>query len=180
MTVGAHPDEHVPNPTVKPPQNGTSSFGYGVDADPARRPMVPMELPSDVTAVRGPVGARQVPNMKIHKSTEHPDLTPVFGTSCPPRGLSGKLRDFAFTYSEGRMPHWLILLLADRIDVVEGMIEDVTHGKIPNTYKERGWDAPGATQERMRRNTHVATAVGVGLAIGAAVMLWPRIRDRRG
>lgn len=179
MTVEARPEEHVPNPTVKPRRDGTTSHGWGADADPADRPNVPFELPSDVMSVRGNVGARQIPEFKIHQSTEHPDLTPVFGTSCPPRGLSGKLRDFAYTYSEGRMPHWLILLLADRVDVVEGLLEDAAHGILPNTYKERGWKAPGATRERLRRDTHVATAVGIGVAVGAAMLLWPRVKGRR-
>jgi hypothetical protein len=42
---------------------------------------------------------QQVPKIKIHKSTEHGQLTPVFGTSCPPHGLSGMIRDFGYKFS---------------------------------------------------------------------------------
>jgi hypothetical protein len=54
----------------------------------------------------------QVPHVKIHKSTEHGKLTPVFGTSCPPSGISGRIRDYAYTFSEGRLARWLMLMFA--------------------------------------------------------------------
>jgi hypothetical protein len=82
--------------------------------------------------------ARQVPRVKIHKSTEHGRLTPVFGTACPPRGLSGRMRDFAYHYSEGRLMRWLTLLAADRVDVVEDIVDDLAHARIPNIPKEMG------------------------------------------
>lgn len=104
--------------------------GWGVDLDPKNRPMVPREFPSDVNTARGPVTARQVPDTKIHVSNEQPDLTPVFGTSCPPQGLSGMLRDYAFEYGEGTNRHWMTLLLADRIDVIENLFIDAVRGKI--------------------------------------------------
>jgi hypothetical protein len=51
---------------------------------------------------------------------EHAFLTPVFGTSCPPKGASGALRKYAYAkYSEARAAHWLLLLAADRVDAVE-------------------------------------------------------------
>lgn len=93
--------------------------GWGADLDPRKRPMVPMELPSTVTNVRGIVKHRQVPQHKIHMSNEHPDLAPVFGTSAPPRGLSGMLRDYAYEYGEGTNRHWMTLLIADRVDMLE-------------------------------------------------------------
>lgn len=47
-------------------------------------------------------------------------LTPVFGTACPPKGLSGALRRHAYArYSEGWPAHWLILIAADRVDTIE-------------------------------------------------------------
>ncbi len=54
------------------------------------------------------------------RSIEHAMLTPVFGTSCPPKALSGVMRRFAYRkYSEGRAAHWLLLLAAVRVDAVE-------------------------------------------------------------
>ena len=146
--------------------------GWGADLDPANRPAYPKEAPSNVMTVRGEVGERQVPRVKIHKSTEHPDLTPVFGTTCPPRGLSGKIRDFAYQYSEGRQKHWLLLMLADRVDVVEGLIEDVSHGKVPNWGRERGWNVrvKDTNPSRSRDKTLMVAAAGVGLLAVAALI----------
>src|SRR5829696_1643120 len=131
------PMSYTKDPVLKqPPGPFTKEDGWGVDLDPKNRPMYPMELPSDVTAVRGDaVPPRQEQRVRIHKSTEHPDLTPVFGTSCPPRGLSGKIRDAAYHFSEGRLAHWMLLLLADRVDVVEGMVDDVAHLRSPGYIK---------------------------------------------
>ena len=81
---------------------------------------------------------QQVPKVKIHKSTEHARLTPVFGTSCPPRGLSGLLRDYAYTLSEGRLSRWMTLMLADRVNVVEDALEDLSKLHVPNLPKEMG------------------------------------------
>jgi hypothetical protein len=44
----------------------------------------------------------------------------VFGTTCPPTGLSGAIRKLAYArYSEGQAAHWLLLIGADRVDMVE-------------------------------------------------------------
>src|SRR5688572_17791780 len=116
--------------------------GWGADLDPANRPAVPKEKPSSVLNVRGNnVPERMVPPHTIHMSPEHPDLTPVFGTSCPPRGISGALRNVAYQYSEGRLAHWMTLMLADRVDVLEGMVEDLAKGQIPDFFGEKGYDA---------------------------------------
>src|SRR5689334_3536483 len=73
------------------PRDFRTVKGWGVDLDEKNRPMVPAELPSDVDNVRGEVRAWQVPHAPVYVSVEHPNLTPVFGTSVPPRGLSGML-----------------------------------------------------------------------------------------
>jgi hypothetical protein len=31
--------------------------------------------------------------------------------------------------------------VADRVNVIEGIIDDIKHGHFPNLIKERGWDA---------------------------------------
>lgn len=48
--------------------------------------------------------------------------TPVFGTAQPPRGVSGALRRRAYALPEHHVSHWLWLLLADRIDLLEHRI----------------------------------------------------------
>lgn len=81
---------------------------------------------------------KQVPNIKIYRSIERPTLTTVFGTSVPPSGVSGVVRDVAYRLGEGKKARWLLLLLADRVNVIEGFVSDLAHGHVPNIYKEMG------------------------------------------
>lgn len=121
------------------PDNYHDIEGWGADLDPANRPMVPKELPSDVCTVRGDVKHWQQPYHRVHISNEQPNLTPVFGTSCPPRMLSGRIRDLAFEYSEGTATHWMGLLFADRVDMVESMVSALLSGKPDNIFAEKAW-----------------------------------------
>lgn len=43
-------------------------------------------------------------------------MPPVFGTSCPPRGISGAIRRMAYGYPDHVARHWLMLLFADRVE----------------------------------------------------------------
>jgi hypothetical protein len=79
--------------------------------------------------------------VEVLHSNERSDLTAVFGTSTPPSGLSGALRRAAFRYSESSYGHWLPLVLADRLSVVEGVLGDLAQGRVPNVFAERGWKA---------------------------------------
>jgi hypothetical protein len=113
--------------------------GWGSDLDPATRPGVPRDkAPQIGVESLYPDFEQQVPPHKIHKSTEHGRLTPVFGTSCPPRGLSGLIRDMAYRLSEGRLLHWQGLLLADRVHVVEDVLGELARLRVPNLAKEMG------------------------------------------
>ncbi len=47
------------------------------------------------------------------------EATPVFGTAQPARGLSGLVRRAAYRIPEHRPGRWLLLVLGDRIDVLE-------------------------------------------------------------
>jgi len=47
--------------------------------------------------------------------------TPVFGSSCPPHGLSGLIRVGAYKISEARLSHWLLLYFADRLESLPEM-----------------------------------------------------------
>lgn len=97
--------------------------GWGADLDRSNRPGVPMErLPPQADREAPEQQARTV---EILHSTEREGITPVFGTSVPPRGLSGRIRRKAFRHSENDARHWLLLLMADRVNVVEGLVEDV-------------------------------------------------------
>jgi hypothetical protein len=95
--------------------------GWGADLDPADRPSFPQErFDPAATGAHWVFPERQPETWERERSIEHKFLTPVFGTSCPPKGLSGRLRKHAYrTYSEARAAHWLLLLAADRVDVLE-------------------------------------------------------------
>ena len=97
--------------------------GWGVDLDPKNRPGVPKEnFNPGGTGAHWDFPERQIPRYPRERSAEHKFLTPVFGTVCPPKGLSGVIRRFAYTLSEGRLAHWNLLVLADRVDVLESRI----------------------------------------------------------
>jgi hypothetical protein len=48
--------------------------------------------------------------------------TPVFGTAQPYRGISGMLRRAAYDVPEHYARHWMLLLLADKVDVREELL----------------------------------------------------------
>jgi hypothetical protein len=95
--------------------------GWGVDRDPKDRPSVPRErFDPGATGAHWDLPERQPEKWPRERSIEHQMLTPVFGTSCPPKGLSGMMRKYAYrAFSEGRAAHWLLLLAADRVDALE-------------------------------------------------------------
>lgn len=113
--------------------------GWGADLSPDRRPGVPRDKAPEIGIehLYPPIPPQRA-RVRIHKSTEHGRMPPVFGSSCPPRGLSGRLRDLGYNYSEGRLARWMTLLVADRIDVLEGILADLARGRVPNIPKEMG------------------------------------------
>jgi len=117
--------------------------GWGVDANLENDPTYPIKRRTNAEH-KGYSWERpqqQPSNVEVLHSNERPNLTAAFGTSTPPSGLSGMLRRFAFRFSESSYGHWLPLMLADRINVVEGCIDDLRHGKVPNLIAECGWRA---------------------------------------
>jgi hypothetical protein len=111
--------------------------GWGVDLNPADRPSFPKEQAVD-TGAHWDFPARQTPRGFREKSTEHKFLTPVFGTAQPLRGLSGAIRRYAYTFSEGQTAHWLLLMAGDRVDVIEGRLEAALKGRPDNPIAETG------------------------------------------
>jgi hypothetical protein len=117
--------------------------GWGVDTDPKNDPTYPMKNRNDgehagYSWERPP---QQPITIEILHSNERPNVTAVFGTSTPPSGLSGVIRRIAFRYSESSYGHWLPLMLADRVSVVEGVLGDLEDGHVPNVFAERGCKA---------------------------------------
>ncbi len=127
------------NPIIDPSQ----IKGWSVDADPQNDPTYPMKKRNngEHAGYSWERPTQQPINVEILHSNERPNVTAVFGTSTPPAGLSGMIRRVAFRYSESSYGHWLPLILADRVSVVEGILGDLTHGHVPNIFSELGWNA---------------------------------------
>jgi hypothetical protein len=114
-----------------------------VDADPRNDPTYPMKNRNngEHAGYSWERPQQQPITIEVLHSNERPNVTSVFGTSTPPSGLSGVIRRIAFRYSESSYGHWLPLMLADRVSVVEGVLGDLKHGHVPNVFAERGWNA---------------------------------------
>ncbi len=148
--------------------DGTSIEGWGADLDHKNRPAYPMERTPprlDNPPAHRPVD--QPLNMTVYHSVERPGVTPVFGTSTPPSGLSGMMRSLAYKISENDIRHWLLLLLADRVNVVEGLADDVLSGRVPNILAEMGIKAEWQHNRAglLRKVAIVAAIGGVAYAL---------------
>ncbi len=113
--------------------------GWGVDLDPADRPGVPRErFDPEASGAHWHFPERQPEKSPRERSIEHAFLTPVFGTSCPPRGVSGAMRRYAYKYSEGRAAHWLLLMAADRVDAFGSHVRSFATLRPDNPITETG------------------------------------------
>jgi hypothetical protein len=99
----------------------------------------------------------------------------VVGTSTPPSGLSGMIRRTAFRFSESDWTHWLMLMGADRINVVEGVIEDLGRLKVPNIPGEMG-----IRSELEHNKGGFAKKLAVGAVAGLLVYGLVQARKRSG
>ena len=162
--------------TTRPAAVDTSKIpGWGVDADPDNDPTYPYRDRSedDGPGMNWQRPPQQEPDVEILSSIEHQRLPAVFGTSTPPSGLSGMLRRGAFTYSESHWLHWLMLMGADRINVVEGILQDLGRAKIPNIPAEMG-----ARSEWAHNKKGLVTKIAVTAAVSA--VLFGLFRASRG
>jgi hypothetical protein len=113
--------------------------GWGADLDPADRPSYPREQPGMETGARWDFPERQPEEWPRERSVEHAFLTPVFGTSTPPKGASGAIRKYAYArFSEGRAAHWLLLIAADRVDAWEHHLRSFATLRPDNPVTETG------------------------------------------
>ena len=65
-------------------------------------------------------------------------------------------------------------MLADWVSVVEGMLDDLRHGHVPNSFAERGWKAEWKYN---RANLARRVLVGAVLTSAAIAYLHSRRRD---
>ncbi|UQU62979.1 hypothetical protein COUCH_28655 [Couchioplanes caeruleus] len=114
--------------------------GWGADLDPADRPSVPRErFDPTFSGAWWEFPERQPEKWPRERSIEHKFLTPVFGTACPPKGVSGAIRKLAYRrYSEGRAAHWLLLIAADRVDAAGSTLRSFLTTRPDNPITETG------------------------------------------
>lgn len=154
-------------------QKYTHIKGWGVDIDPKNDPTYPMKKRTDeeqkgYTWERPP---QQESPVEVLHSIERPNLPATFGTTNPPKGLSGQIRRYAFQFSESHYGHWLPLLVADRVQAVEGVIDDLKRGHVPNFFAEKG---------RKAEWKHKPSQVVVRLAVSALLVtaVWTLLRQK--
>lgn len=145
----------TPRSTGRGPAEGPGVLG--VDEAREKRPGVPMEAEP-----RPAEGAHWDEPTRQHSDVTHfhrkgiDRLTPVHGTAQPPKGLSGVMRKVAYDIPEHSAVHWMMLLAADRVDVIE--------------HRLSGGAGPG-TADAIRRQirTNPLPALLIGLLAGAAI-----------
>ena len=104
----------------------------------ADRPGIPMEAePGPPVALQeAPVAAADAPSPPQPGAERHlrraalEGPTPVIGTAQPPHGLSGFIRRKAYEVPERFARHWMLLLVADRVDVAEDRVGSALAGPL--------------------------------------------------
>ncbi len=163
-----NPNAHVghTHPTRRSRAELEAIQGWGADLDRKDRPGVPMERtpPRFLDGKHWDQPEQQKQNIEVLVSPERPGLTPVFGTSAPPAGLSGMIRRAAFKLTENDIRHWLLLLVADRVNMVEGIGQDLSRGHMPNIFAEMGIKSEWRHNKAglMRKAAVAAALVGLG------------------
>ena len=106
---------------------------WGVDRELSRRPGVPMMRPP----APWPNARMDIEHMDPASSTvfkhgrPNRQWPPVFGTTCPPKGLSGLVRKWAASYPDHKPQHWLLKLLGDRVDSAEHHLKKLAPVALP-------------------------------------------------
>jgi hypothetical protein len=145
--------------------------GWGSDLARENRPAVPMErTPPRFIHVPEGQPVQQAQTVEVFCSPERPGITPIFGTAEPPKWVSGAIRRMAYKLPENDLRHWLMLIAADRVNMVEGIVEDLAQGHIPNVLGEMGIRSElRHNPAGLVRKALVATAV-----VGGVMMLLNR------
>ena len=131
-------DDRKPRET--PEQLRARIPGWGVDLDPKDRPSVPMlQHQEGLSGAHWTFPDRQPERWPRERSIEHAFVTPVFGTAQPPKGLSGAIRKLSYArFSEARLAHWMLLVVADRVDAWEEHLRSFATTRPDNPITETG------------------------------------------
>ena len=143
MTDPEIPSAYVRDKRTPPPSREDLRAripGWGVDLDPADRPSHPkLHYAPDTTGARWHFPERQPERQPREHSIEHAFVPPVFGTAQPLKGLSGAIRRFSYArYSEARLGHWALLILADRVDAWESHLASFATLRPDNPVTQTG------------------------------------------
>ena len=162
----------------RPPLDLAKIVGWGVDADPQNDPTYPYRdrtKDEDRSVMDWTPPPRQAEQVEVLQSIEHVRRPAVFGSSTPPSWVSGSMRRLAFRWSESHWLHWLMLMGADRVNVVEGVVQDLGRGKIPNIPAEMG---ARAEWKHNKKGFVTKAAVTVALTAGLIALVRSRRNDR--
>ena len=184
MTEPDIPSAYVRDKRTPPPSREELRAripGWGADLDPADRPSYPkLQYPAD-TGAHWDFPDRQPGSQGREHSIEHAFVTPVFGTAQPLHGVSGAIRRFAYArFSEGRLAHWTLLIVGDRVDSWGSQLSSLFTGHPDNPVTETGvrtelsHDGAGSRKGRSDARHQVLDPVLVAgpyvAAAGAAVL----------
>ena len=157
--------------------------GWGADLDPADRPSHPrLHYTPDTTGAHWDFPERQPERGPRERSIEHAFLTPVFGTAQPLKGVSGAVRRLAYRrFSEGRLAHWLLLIVGDRIDAWGSHLRSFASGRpdVPASGLRGELTGNGLRSRRGRSDArhHVLDPVVVaGPWVAGAAVTWIGVR----
>jgi len=170
-------------PRETPEQLRARIPGWGADLDPADRPSHPkLHYAPDRTGAHWDFPERQPERGSRERSIEHAFLTPVFGTAQPLKGVSGAVRRLAYRrFSEGRLAHWLLLIVGDRIDAWGSHLRAFASGRpdVPASGLRGELTGGGLRSRRGRSDArhHVLDPVVVaGPWVAGAAVTWIGVR----
>lgn len=113
--------------------------GWGADLAAEDRPAFPREQTHIITGAHWSMPDQQIEHQPRERSIEHERLTPVFGTAQPLHGIAGAIRRLAYAkYSEGQTPHWLLLVVGDRVDAITAHVASLLSGRPDQPITQSG------------------------------------------
>ena len=163
--------------------------GWGADLDPADRPSHPkLQYAPDTSGAHWRFPDRQPGSAGREHSIEHAFVTPVFGTAQPLHGVSGAIRRLAYVrFSEGRLAHWMLLIVGDRVDAWGSHLRSfaslhpdnpVTQTGVLSELSAGGTSRSGRSDRRHQLLDPVVVA-GPWVAVAGAAVLGARRLVRR-
>ncbi len=78
-------------------------------------------------------------------------------------GISGRIRKYAFGKSESSYGRWIPLVMADRIGIIEGLIDDIRNKRFPKIINAKGVIALiGLSRKNLIRSVAISGLVTAG------------------